>query len=229
MKKKTILLLMLFALLMSGCRKGTTEIKNEQTQMKTTVTNEESDNESSDSSEVVFTEELSEDGNVDEDFRTHFNEFTLEGIKISLPCAYTELEALGFHSPESSAAVDTVGSFNYNGASLGFEENRWAYSVDFGYKDGRGDRIPLEEADIISFDWDSEGPNSDKFVFYGGINKYSTKEEVAQILDLSYEDEDSVIYCTTLDQIGYDEMSVTFIGDTISRIEIKNMSEYLTR
>jgi len=162
-----------------------------------------------------------------EDFKAHYNEFYFDGVKISLPCVYTELEALGFHSPGSSDGSDTVAPESVCYGSLGLKESQWAYSVAFGYKGGKGERVLLEEADIISFEWYTESPDSNKFVFYGGINKDSTREEVAQVLDLSYEDEEDAIYTTMLDQTGFDEMSVTFLGDTISSIQVDVMTEYL--
>lgn len=228
MKKRVWVMALITAAVLSGCggkqaQEAPIETTVQETAAEQTEKKEEqtkaAEEASSESSEGAFSSKATED------FRAHFNEITINGKVMTLPAAYSELEANGMKLlfTDGNDAPKNIPLPGY--VSMG-ENGEASFALDFGFK-GEEESRPVEECDIIGFVWGSDSCGNENVRFYGGIGKDSTQEEVSALLDEDFDDGTSARYCTSLDEKEQSSLEVLFYEGQIKKIAVKNYAGYV--
>lgn len=148
----------------------------------------------------------------------NFNEFIIHGTKVSVPCSYSELINLGFVD-ESEGDNAFTGTITF--IRMSFQDsfdNEFSVGFSASQKD-----LPKEQWYMDSFQWEADTSNETDAIFYGGIHKDSTEEEVAAILPrMSKEEDGTTQYGIVYDKVGYSGIMVTFSDGKLESIMINN-------
>lgn len=226
--KKAVIISLLIAVCISGCGKNGEKTDQEAAGQTVAadagISTYRTDTKAGAASREI-TEVITDNSGTGAEFQAHFNEITVEGTVISIPISCKELETLGFE--RNFAQKETVGKgSSVTGYSSWKTENTSSFGMDYRFK-GTEDSRPLEDCDVVSFLWDVDAAKDVEVVFYGGIHKDSTREEVAALLNEVYADETGAQYSTELNEKGYSRLSVYFDKDQMVMVELYNCADYV--
>lgn len=224
--KKIVIISLLVALYISGCGKSggkSTQETAGQT-VDAGVSRYQTDTKGETTTQEMI-EVITDNSGTGAEFQAHFNEITVEGTSISIPIASKELENLGFKRNFAQKETVSRGSA-VTGYSSWKTEDTSSFGMDYRFK-GTEESRPLEDCDVVSFLWDVDAAKNVEVVFYGGIHKGSTREEVAALLNEVYADETGAQYSTELDKDGCSRLSVYFDKDKMVMVELYNYADYV--
>lgn len=212
--KKIMVALMLFSLAAAGCGKQPAVQQKEPTEKIKEAAETEKDS----------TEEIQKQGQSEKTMEEKgYNEIIINGTKLALPCKYSQLEELGFKIMYGEG--ETVFAHQTLFAIMNLGED--AYVLQFSCKEPEKE-APVEESDLVSFEWDAENVKETSIRFYGGINQDSTEEEVKALLpQVETAGEGRTQYQIQFDKMGYSGMEVIFLDGKIARVTIKNYADYM--
>lgn len=219
-KNKMILLTALLATSLCGCAMGEKPLIENTTVQETVAksTSSEKPNEETIEKAEKESAQETENSSINEDFKEHYSEITVDGKTLKLPISYKEFVDAGFDV--RSTYLDTIYKRERTGGSACWKtgENSF-FAVDIS-QNSSDEKINVTEGDIVSFTWDRMSWGGQNVTFYGGINAESTREEVAAVLNEINSDEDSASYELFLDEDKTMGIYVLFLGDELTTVNL---------
>lgn len=234
---KKLLVLMIFGILVTGCSKAqVTEQKPDQERKQLehsrpeeaimeVLENSKSEPESG-TIERIESQPVESATELPEKY-AGFNEITINGTKLTIPCNYETLQELGFKQRDPRDLV-FPGQTLFRSLELKNQDGSDSLFVtQFSYQ-GPEKSVDLEDSDLVSFEWDIDMAGNADISFYGGIHKGSTEEEVAALLpQVPTAGEGRTQYEIVFDKMGYTKLEVVLLDGVVSRVTVSNFADYM--
>ena len=153
-----------------------------------------------------------------EDFKNNFNKITFEGKTFELPLKFDSLTDYGFEVIEKDLEKFETATTYVNTQILYKGEIVCAVRFDYVGEAEVGEKRDISDYVMTTFNINGQCPF--EVSFYGGLNKNSTKEEVAKILNLESDNGTMVTYKTYLEQYSFKYLSVEYLLDNLDFITV---------
>lgn len=167
----------------------------------------------SDSNAVQETKTL-----LDAEFKKHYNELSIDGSEIELPCDYTEFMDIGFEADDKRLKVEKGVP-----QPVSLKKDDSCITIYVAY-DGEDSVALCEDSKVISVLVSRDDSKTLNPEFYKGINFESREEDVSKVLDFVQSEGEDSLYAIKMGDYSY--LSVSFLDGKVHDIMVINGEGY---